>query len=163
VGGTAAGWIERSGSWRVAVVGSAPALSPTPAPSDLVVAAWGSAAPRDIIVRAKAQVRGGKPSECVAARIQDGQNLYQLCLQDGASWELERVTAGHSTTLSTGPLSYAPGSMHLLEIGLRGATLTPSIDGNRQAPVDDSAFPDGPVGVSTQTTTAYLQVCVSQP
>lgn len=162
VGGSAAGWTTVGGSFSVVATGAAHALAQGTAylaPDDFYAATHGTNPPADVTVTGTLLAAGAPGRECVMARFKDLDNFYGACLRDGNKWELVRVLDGNAVSLGTGAVTYAAGSMHVVELRVHGTTIGLSIDGTAQPDASDATFDHGAVGVVTETTTKYLRVC----
>ncbi|GAA2875417.1 hypothetical protein Acy02nite_76730 [Actinoplanes cyaneus] len=160
--GDANGWSRSGGSWSVVTDGS-PALRQTSTSANARILA-GTTSWTDYTVQARVKpITFGSSARTVgvAARVQSSSAYYALVLTGGGAVQLQRVSGGTATVLSTAATGAGTGTWHTLALSVRGATLRGSVDGAQVVEAADSTFGSGRIGLlAAYASASYDDVVV---
>jgi hypothetical protein len=109
------------------------------------------------------------PDNCVLARVTSVGSFYKLCIRTDhwhqqstpqTSWDLQRVDNGSQTQLA-GANGGATSGPHTLILSAHGSTLSITVDSARQPDVTDTKLPRGAVGLATESSGPFVQLCAA--
>jgi pectate lyase len=153
--GAADGWTTFQGTWSVVVDGTH--VYRQSGLSSKYRAAAGSAAWTDYVVEARVKPTGWNGTDryaSLAARFQDGNNMYALALRSSNKVALIKIASAASTTLAETAFSVTLNTWYTLKLEVTGSTLRGYVNGVLKVTANDSTFAAGRIGARTEYASA---------